>query len=174
MRKSKSGFTIVELLIVIVVIGILAAITIVAYNGVQQRAQDATRKSDIAAIAKSLQIYNVDNGNYMYTGSNCGNSGNGTGWFNLDYDGTTTTLKSVAQCLVDSNTLSKEVKDPSGTVSCGVGTVCHAYIKQTCPGGTYLYASLESEPTMVDGPANGSCVPSYDTAYGMNYIVKVN
>ena len=35
MSKSKSGFTIVELLIVIVVIGILAAITIVAYNGIQ-------------------------------------------------------------------------------------------------------------------------------------------
>lgn len=35
MIKSRSGFTIVELLIVIVVIGILAAVTIVAYNGVQ-------------------------------------------------------------------------------------------------------------------------------------------
>lgn len=42
-NKQNSGFTIVELLIVIVVIGILAAITIVAYNGVQQRARDMTR-----------------------------------------------------------------------------------------------------------------------------------
>ena len=39
MKKTKSGFTIVELLIVIVVIGILAAITIVAYNGIQSRAR---------------------------------------------------------------------------------------------------------------------------------------
>lgn len=39
MAKSKSGFTIVELLIVIVVIGILAAITIVAYSGIQERAR---------------------------------------------------------------------------------------------------------------------------------------
>ena len=38
MRQTKSGFTIVELLIVIVVIAILAAITIVAYNGIQNRA----------------------------------------------------------------------------------------------------------------------------------------
>ena len=37
--EKQKGFTIVELLIVIVIIGILAAITIVAYNGIQQRAQ---------------------------------------------------------------------------------------------------------------------------------------
>lgn len=44
MLKSKNaGFTIVELLIVIVVIGILAAITIVSFNGVQNRAKDTAQ-----------------------------------------------------------------------------------------------------------------------------------
>ena len=47
---NRSGFTIVELLIVIVVIGILAAITVVAYNGIQERARMA------AALAYSSQI----------------------------------------------------------------------------------------------------------------------
>ena len=61
------GFTIVELLIVIVVIGILAAITIVAYNGIQQRARDAERKSDISAIQKTLELYYADNGSYPMT-----------------------------------------------------------------------------------------------------------
>ncbi|MCA9336234.1 prepilin-type N-terminal cleavage/methylation domain-containing protein, partial [Candidatus Saccharibacteria bacterium] len=47
-RKHRlSGFTIVELLIVIVVLAILAAITIVAYNGIQQRSRDSIRKSDL-------------------------------------------------------------------------------------------------------------------------------
>ena len=41
-RGRETGFTIVELLIVIVVIGILAAITIVAYNGIQERARLAS------------------------------------------------------------------------------------------------------------------------------------
>lgn len=45
--KNKNGFTIVELLIVIVVIGILAAITLVAYNGIQARANDTAIKSDL-------------------------------------------------------------------------------------------------------------------------------
>lgn len=46
-KKNQKGFTIVELLIVIVVIGILAAITIVAFNGIQNRAKD-TKASELA------------------------------------------------------------------------------------------------------------------------------
>lgn len=42
-----------ELLIVVVVIGVLAAITIVAFNNIQQRSRDADRKSDIATIKKN-------------------------------------------------------------------------------------------------------------------------
>lgn len=64
MRKSMSGFTIVELLVVIVVIAILASISMVAFNGVQQRARDSQRKSDIATIQKVLAIYYSDKGGY--------------------------------------------------------------------------------------------------------------
>lgn len=63
-RYTSHGFTIVELLIVIVVIAILAAITIVAFNGIQKRGNDSQRKSDIAAIAKALELYYIDNGRY--------------------------------------------------------------------------------------------------------------
>jgi prepilin-type N-terminal cleavage/methylation domain-containing protein len=65
----RSGFTIVELLIVIVVIGILAAITIVAYNGIQQRARISTVSSALTQAAKKLAVYQVDNTGYPATGS---------------------------------------------------------------------------------------------------------
>jgi prepilin-type N-terminal cleavage/methylation domain-containing protein len=64
MRKSTSGFTIVELLIVIVVIGILAAITIVAYNGIQNRAHDTAIASDLRNFAGKAGEFNAINGRY--------------------------------------------------------------------------------------------------------------
>jgi general secretion pathway protein G len=64
LSDRPKGFTIVELLIVIVVIAILATISVVAYNGVQGRARDSKRKSDLASIVKLLELYQADNGGY--------------------------------------------------------------------------------------------------------------
>jgi prepilin-type N-terminal cleavage/methylation domain-containing protein len=61
--KATKGFTIVELLVVIVVIAILAAITIVAYNGIQARATDAGNLSNANAITKAIAAYKIDNNN---------------------------------------------------------------------------------------------------------------
>lgn len=58
---QKQGFTIVELLIVIVVIAILAAITIVAYTGIQERAKASAMQSAASQEAKKAPLYAVDN-----------------------------------------------------------------------------------------------------------------
>jgi prepilin-type N-terminal cleavage/methylation domain-containing protein len=63
-KKRDSGFTIVELLIVIVVIGILAALVIVQFTNVQARARDTDRKSDIRALQSKLAEYYGLNSNY--------------------------------------------------------------------------------------------------------------
>lgn len=68
-KDSQRGFTIVELLIVIVVIGVLAAIVIVAYSGVQSRSRFAKMQSDVVSIKKYIEAYNAMNGSYPSTGS---------------------------------------------------------------------------------------------------------
>lgn len=67
MLKKRVGFTIVELLIVIVVIGILAAISIVAYSGVQNRAHDTTIKSDLSNLSRQIGAYHAIHGHYPNT-----------------------------------------------------------------------------------------------------------
>jgi prepilin-type N-terminal cleavage/methylation domain-containing protein len=63
-RSVGSGFTIVELLVVIVVIGILAAISVVSYNGIAQKAKTTALQSDLTNAKKTLQMYQVENGSY--------------------------------------------------------------------------------------------------------------
>lgn len=64
MKTKQTGFTIVELLIVIVIIGILAALVIVAYNGIQNRSYDSAVRSDLNNVAKKIKIYGIENGSY--------------------------------------------------------------------------------------------------------------
>ena len=66
-HSKQSGFTIVELLIVIVVIAILAAITIVAYNGIQQRAKTSSAASAADNLDKKAEAYNAINSQYPNT-----------------------------------------------------------------------------------------------------------
>lgn len=63
-KYSHSGFTIVELLVVIVVIGILAAITVVSYVGIQQQAKNTAIISAAQQTYKAIQGYVSGNGTY--------------------------------------------------------------------------------------------------------------
>jgi general secretion pathway protein G len=63
-QQKQKGFTIVELLIVVVVIGILATLVIVTFKGVQQKARDTKRQTDLVALDGHLEAFNGTNGYY--------------------------------------------------------------------------------------------------------------
>ena len=77
-RERTKGFTIVELLIVIVVIAILAAISVVAYTGIQERARETKIQNDVATIVRAIQAATASEAKTLVqitgstaTGSNC-------------------------------------------------------------------------------------------------------
>ena len=65
--KNRSGFTIVELLVVIVVIGILATITVVSYTGISNKANIAVMQSDLSNSSNQLKMYQATYGSYPTT-----------------------------------------------------------------------------------------------------------
>ncbi|RWZ78622.1 MAG: prepilin-type N-terminal cleavage/methylation domain-containing protein [Candidatus Microsaccharimonas sossegonensis] len=67
-HSKKSGFTIVELIIVIIVIGILVAVSVVAYNGVQKNAADKAMEADLDRVSGEMQrLASQNNGVYPTT-----------------------------------------------------------------------------------------------------------
>jgi len=67
LSSVNHGFTIVELLVVIVIIGILAAITIVSYTGISARATTASLQSDLVNANQILKMHQVDYSTYPTT-----------------------------------------------------------------------------------------------------------
>ena len=68
MNKKAQGFTIVELLIVIVVIAILAVISVAAYVDIKNRAYDSTVQNDLKSLATKLELYRAESGTYVTGG----------------------------------------------------------------------------------------------------------
>jgi type II secretory pathway pseudopilin PulG len=181
---SSRGFTIVEMIVIIVVIGILATVTVVVYNGIQEKARDTKRISDLQTISDAIKVYRINAHNDVQAGSGCGGSGNGSGWFN--FANGTTYPDTILSCLTDAGYLDDTYVDPSG---CGTTTVpapgrssCnpsgHPYMKYTCGTGdaaiTYLYARLEAGGSEQDvSNANTCAAPTVVTSYHMNYMLVV-
>lgn len=140
LKKRNQGFTIVELLIVIVVIGILALLVITTYSGIQQKARNSKRQSDLASVQTQLEAYYQNNGYYPSLGDlNTGTSATS----NANSSWAATNMKSLDQnALVDPSNpdqsrnlkgtptakfYSYEVKDSSGNSCESDDTTCAQY-----------------------------------------------
>src|SRR5476649_94013 len=123
LKKNNKGFTIVELLIVIVVIGILALLVITTYSGIQAKARNSMRASDVKSLQTQIEAYFSQNGFYPSR-----TDLNTASWL-------TTNMKSLDQtALIDpsnatqSKTLlaSAALKSYAYAVSNSAGTTCEA------------------------------------------------
>lgn len=115
----QKGFTLVELLVVVTLIGILTTVALANFSGGTAKARDTQRKSDLRAIRDALEQYKLDNGSYPVTGTNyeSGNSafptdGAGTNTGNTQY---TTLMTNSTYGLVTLKYMQKTLTDPRNT-----------------------------------------------------------
>lgn len=118
---SSNAFTIVELLIVIVVIAILAAISVVAYNGVQARAQQSKINSDLGQLQKAISGARINAGvslRYVtgctHTGGAISNCSVGSSPDSCYHAPSGTDLKTLSQCITQYNLTLTRISDASG------------------------------------------------------------
>lgn len=145
--KKQQGFTIVELLIVIVVIGILAALVITTYTGIQAKARNSKRQTDVNSVQTQLEAYFAQNGHYPSL-----TDMNDSSWL-------TTNMKSLdksalqdpqgsSQTLVASpvaKSYAYEVANSSGTSCESDDTTCATYTLTATleGGGTFAKSNLD-------------------------------
>jgi len=134
----ERAFTIVELLIVIVIIGILATITIVAFNGIQERARASAVSAGLNQASKKLELYTVDNGGYPTTLADAGmNDGNG-----VAYQYTAAAAPSTTYCITGTQ----------GSTSYWISNTSKSPTKGGCPGhgqgGVAAVTNLATNPSV--------------------------
>lgn len=142
LKQDQTGFTVMELIIVIAVIGIMAVLVLNSVVGAQASARDAKRRHDIASIRRGLVGYSIDTGTALVAGAGKVGTGNdGLGWFNFqgapDYTGL-----SIETALHNSGYIADGIIDPQQgsqgymIYPCAGSSLVGVFAKMEKPGTT--------------------------------------
>ncbi|HLC44078.1 MAG TPA: type II secretion system protein [Patescibacteria group bacterium] len=198
-QTKRRAFSLVELLVVIGIVGILATVGIISYNGTQKVARDNQRKSDLQAIGTAYKMHYADKKTWKFSNAELqivvpgitsvgeGSDGQGQGFFN--YQGAN--QASMANALTVTGYLSKAPRDPlvsSDTLGMVYdASLPHQYMKFFCLdsggvslGGIVIFAKLEKpNPSDIDSSVTecfdrgSSLYNGLNSTFGMNYAIRV-
>lgn len=143
--KKQGGFTMIELLVVIVILGILSVIGLGSFSSSQMKARDSKRKTDLRTMGDALELYYNDNGRFPDSDSSGGIMGCGAAAAEACVPG------QIWQNTTNGTTYMVQMpQDPSGG----------KYYYMTSLTGTYyqIYARLENERDR-DIPKDGNDDP---------------
>jgi prepilin-type N-terminal cleavage/methylation domain-containing protein len=169
--KKNSGFTLIELMVVIAIIGILSSVSLTSLNAARKKARDTVRRTDLEQILLAFEQYQIQYGTYLISGA--GSGGGGEGWFNYE-DVSDDYPKSIAHALQEEGYFNEIPLDPLLASDDQIPQyMVYATYEEVC-----IYAQLES-PGPADYEAyedskNSGCYNeayygvSLDT-YDMNY-----
>lgn len=177
-NTRSSGFTIIELIVVIIVLGILVGITIVSYNGAQGRARDADRRVDVANLVKALEMYYDDNGRYPTASGT--NSTAGSIWYSSDTTSWSTFATALAGILTP---LPSDPLNKAGNIraanSPGLNYAYYGNTSTYCgatAGQMYIIEyrlEASAKEKFVDGTCNTNNIWNIDHNNGASYYLVV-
>jgi prepilin-type N-terminal cleavage/methylation domain-containing protein len=164
--KKQSGFTLVEMLVVVAVIATIASIVTALVGDAKAKARDTKRRSDLNQIQVALELYRNEHGTFQVTGG--GYLNGGQGW--LSYENGSTYGTAVTRILYNEGYLAQPIiEDPLQSPG---------YMIYVCNGGqSYaLSATLEFPTTRditdIQTSCNGTGGGGAYTTFGKNVARK--
>lgn len=137
-ERGLKGFTLVELLVTITIIGILATIGVATYTRVQARARDGRRKADMATIQNALEMYASENNGSYPSRAGWARSTDGDDWIpNLR----PTFIKAIPKETYHQTSYPYQYRNDGTSQACTGGYLLRAYLEteggQSCSCGSY-------------------------------------
>ena len=142
-KKTRRGFTLLELLVVIGIIAILIGMAAVSYSSAQKKARDAQRKGNLHAIQAAMEEY-YSLCNYVYP--------------TIPAGGLTTIATTATQCNNNASTIMTVPTDPLGSnYECPTGATCDGTQYTVCSPVVNGTSRLETADCTSSTPSGGCC-----------------